>query len=176
MEPAQLNPAAGSRRKMDPPFNVTYDWLAENGVDEDLPDRPVLVIDYEARTLTYTSWQWAGPRGWDHANLPRDGQTEARTVTLNAELTTEVREAIAASSALLIEAPQSPAQLVERLTRALATCTDHLEAACGIIANAGGGDVMRAADNWQEAAARWRDQCQNLLADQRRAADATGRG
>ena len=37
------------------------------------------------------------------------------------------------------------------------TDTDAIEAAWGIIANAGGGDWTKETPEWQEAAARWRD-------------------
>lgn len=35
---------------------------------------------------------------------------------------------------------------------------DHLEAAWGIIANAGGGDWTTQTPEWREAAERWRDE------------------
>ena len=40
---------------------------------------------------------------------------------------------------------------------------DHLEIAWGVIANAGGGDWTKETKEWQEAAARWRDEYFTLL-------------
>jgi hypothetical protein len=51
--------------------------------------------------------------------------------------------------------------------------TDALEAAWGIIANAGGGDWTKEAPEWQEAAARWRDTVMPALAARLRADTAT---
>ena len=42
---------------------------------------------------------------------------------------------------------------------------DLLDEAWGIIANAGGGDWTRETDDWQTAAARWRDAYHEWLAD-----------
>lgn len=40
---------------------------------------------------------------------------------------------------------------------------DELEAAWGIIANAGGGDWQKESPEWREAAAKWRDRYHALL-------------
>lgn len=45
----------------------------------------------------------------------------------------------------------------------VAPLEDELEAAWGIIANAGGGDWRKESVDWREAAAKWRDRYHTLL-------------
>lgn len=68
-----------------PCHRIAYDWLARNGVDEWLPENPTITI--EDGSLTYTSYRWSGPRGWDVENIERTDDkaglmAEDRTVPL----------------------------------------------------------------------------------------------
>lgn len=96
-----------------------YDWLAGNQIREWLPENPVISItsDAEGDWLTYTSYQWYGPRGWDSRfflleDEPGGGVRYApwvdRTVPLLAAPTQRIRE-------LAIEMDSSRWQLVEHL-------------------------------------------------------------
>lgn len=67
---------------------AVYDWLKANGVDEWLPEGSTITLDRDARTITYTSFVWEGPRGWDAMNFRADdvaAPTERRTVPLLVE-------------------------------------------------------------------------------------------
>lgn len=67
-------------------------------------------------------------------------------------------QGLQAAVAVLRERTQrDTAQYLETVL-AMAALRDLAEAAWGIIANAGGGDWARESPDWQEAAARWRDQ------------------
>lgn len=55
--------AQGSGRPDVEAVAEVYDWLALNGVSEWLPPNPVFTI--RGGRLIYTSYLWAGPRGWD---------------------------------------------------------------------------------------------------------------
>lgn len=47
---------------------VVYDWLAANGVDEWLPDKPTIVV--RGQRLEYEAFLWDGAaRGWDDAGI-----------------------------------------------------------------------------------------------------------
>ncbi len=71
-------------RFTDPDVVALYDWLAANGVDELVPQDPTFEIDEEAGTFTYSSFVWAGERGWNLEHLDVDGAvlTGQRTVPL----------------------------------------------------------------------------------------------
>jgi hypothetical protein len=46
-----------------PHFRILYDWLAANGIDEWIPEDPLIqVVGGEIR---YQSFVWDGARGWD---------------------------------------------------------------------------------------------------------------
>ncbi len=76
---------------------VLYSWLAENGVDEWLPEKPRIAVG--AGQLTYTAYVWLdGKRGWDGDFIARSGlgadvvvATEDRVVPLLVPLTDQVR-------------------------------------------------------------------------------------
>lgn len=81
-------------------------WFIANGVEEWLPENLQIAIDDtdDEITLTYSSYEWTGPRGWDSAHIrhgvPSGGSEAiapvvARTVPLVAPLTPEVHAAIA---------------------------------------------------------------------------------
>lgn len=81
---------------------VVYDWLAANGVDEWLPQRPAFHVEGgDTPTLTYTSYLWSGERGWDAEHIARredlgdrgDTLTELRTVPLLVAADDRVRAA-----------------------------------------------------------------------------------
>jgi hypothetical protein len=64
------------------------------------------------------------------------------------------------------KAVSEPTTEAERLAvDARADALDVLEAAWGIIANAGGGDWTKETQMWQDAAARWRDRYHAILAE-----------
>lgn len=70
--------ANARRPHMEAHFAAGYDWLAANGVNEWLPEQPVIEIDRPAGTLRYTAYQWSGPRGWDAEHLRLIGDDVAR--------------------------------------------------------------------------------------------------
>jgi hypothetical protein len=59
---------------------------------------------------------------------------------------------------------------VAALCRELRATREALEVAWGVIANAGGGDWTKESKDWQEAAARWRDEHWHPSLDRERAA------
>jgi hypothetical protein len=90
---------------------IVYDWLAANGVDEWIPERPTFTVD--AGTLTYSAWRWQvdrggrSLRGWDVGNVELAGAydiaREDRTVPLVSPLTERVRKAMSAGGVVLVE-------------------------------------------------------------------------
>lgn len=84
-----------TRPNLQPPeLNEVLDWLAANGIDEWLPERPTITIDYGLSQITYTAFQFTGERGWDVANLAShrdDIHTEERTVPLLVSPTDRIR-------------------------------------------------------------------------------------
>jgi hypothetical protein len=70
---------------------AVYDWLRANGVDEWLPQHPTITTD--GQTLTYSTLQWDGERGWDASNIrpfqPHEPAT--RTVPLQEPMPANVR-------------------------------------------------------------------------------------
>jgi len=88
-----------------------YDWLEANGVDEWLPDRPMVVVDYTTRTLSYQAFVWQSDRrGWNPSDMLIVGaganRTVAqhwRTVRLKVEPSAEVIDGFAASGGSLVE-------------------------------------------------------------------------
>ena len=55
----------------------------------------------------------------------------------------------------------------------VSTVDPIIEAAWGVIANAGGGDWTKETPEWQEAAARWRDEYHRALDEARVSAGTT---
>lgn len=77
---------------------VVYDWLAANGVNEWLPENPIVEIDPTAGTIRYTAFVWDGPRGWDADHMRvvgNDVAREWRTVPL---LVPPSRDVVAAAA------------------------------------------------------------------------------
>jgi hypothetical protein len=56
--------------------------------------------------------------------------------------------------------------LAEEFAKVIDTLVDRLEYAWAIIANAGGGDWEKESQDWQGAAAKFRDECWNPTLDQ----------
>lgn len=71
-------------------LEAVYDWLAQNRVNELLPERPTFTV--EGRRLTYTSFRWSGPRGWSLTHDDDALGEEFRTVPLLVPPTDAVRE------------------------------------------------------------------------------------
>jgi hypothetical protein len=90
------------------PYRIAYEWLRVNGIDELIPDRPLIVVDEPHRQLSVTCWAWKdGADRWDTAlNVTRLGDclgTEERTVALAVPLSKKVREAITRCGGRLVE-------------------------------------------------------------------------
>lgn len=69
------------RPPFEPRIAVLYDWLKANGVDEWIPIKPEIRV--HGGKLSYRSFNWDGPRGWDAANLSPDQDDQPmRTVPL----------------------------------------------------------------------------------------------
>lgn len=74
----------GERKARPPlcgPVKLVYDWLAENGVNEWLPENPRIVV--AGQQIVFTAFVWVkGPAGWDHEHMHPDMDTITRTVPL----------------------------------------------------------------------------------------------
>lgn len=101
----------GGRRKiaaMTHPYRIAYGWLAANGIDELVPDRPLIIVDETRGQLSVTCWAWKpGADRWDYTlSVTRLGDalaTEERVVPLTVPLTKKVREAITCCGGRLVE-------------------------------------------------------------------------
>lgn len=56
--------------------------------------------------------------------------------------------------------------LADQFANVAARLIDRLEYAWTIIANAGGGDWTKETEDWQHAAAKWRDECWHTTLDE----------
>jgi hypothetical protein len=95
---------------MAPAYRACYEWLAANGIDELLPDRPLIIIDHPAQRLSVTCWVWGpGADRWGRdLTVTRLGDglaTEERTVPLTQPLTDRIRAALTRCGARLVEHP-----------------------------------------------------------------------
>lgn len=68
---------------------MVYDWLAENDVDEWLPEHPVIVVS--CGRIRFTAF---GPAGWDFTSITRWNSYD--TVTRSVPLVTRPSPAVAA--------------------------------------------------------------------------------
>lgn len=105
-KPAEIAVSKTPRPQFSARHTELFDWLHLNGVDEWIPPKPQFeVVDGE---LTYTAYQWTGPRGWDKncilAGGARGPATEFRTVPLLVEPTDRIRELAGQIGFTLIEA------------------------------------------------------------------------
>ena len=64
--------------------------------------------------------------------------------------------------------------LAEQFAMVAARLIDRLDYAWTIIANAGGGDWTKETQDWQQAAAKWRDECWNRTLDESNPNSSTG--
>lgn len=75
-----------------PELNEIRDWLVANGIDEWLPEDPVITVAGDQ--IMYTAFQFTGERGWDPGNLAVHANgvhTEIRTVPLLVPPTDRIR-------------------------------------------------------------------------------------
>lgn len=87
----------------EPGAAAMYDWLAQNGIAELLPESPVFRI--RGDQLTYTAFEYDGPRDFDAEHITfvdEDFPRIERTVLLLAAPSDEVKAAIVATGGLLI--------------------------------------------------------------------------
>lgn len=85
------------RDQYGPEFTLVSDWLATNGIDELIPENPVIEVNNTEQHIIYRAFQFIdGRRGYDLSAL-KTGYTdiliEDRTVPLIVPLTVEVRDA-----------------------------------------------------------------------------------
>ncbi len=75
------------------PAKLIYDWLAQNWVDECLPENPRIVVCGDQ--IVYTGFVWVGPPGWDGQHIHPDLDTVTRRVPLRVPPSAEVAEVLA---------------------------------------------------------------------------------
>ena len=79
---------------LEPEAEEIYAWLADNGIEEWLPDNAAVHVDDHSGQLTYTAHAYrpGHERGWDRANIDPSGAVELRTVSLESLPTDRIRD------------------------------------------------------------------------------------
>lgn len=92
----------------DQPFAAVYDWFAANGVNEWLPESPVIEVSGDSITYTAFVWERGARRGWnfDDVRLDADGSAvlERRTVPLRVAPSPQVSLAVVVCGGALVAA------------------------------------------------------------------------